>query len=69
VAGPCEHSNEPLGSIKGGEFYNFLMIIRFSGRTLLHGLVGWLVVWLCCYNRCRLSFECHACSYLKDFQL
>jgi hypothetical protein len=20
VAGPCEHSNKPLGSIKGGEF-------------------------------------------------
>jgi hypothetical protein len=22
VVGPCEHSNEPLGSIKGGEFFD-----------------------------------------------
>jgi hypothetical protein len=32
VAGSCEHSNEPLVCIEGGEF-------------LLHGL-GWLVSWL-----------------------
>jgi hypothetical protein len=24
VVGPCEHGNEPLGFIKGGEFLNYL---------------------------------------------
>jgi len=33
--GSCEHDNEPLGSIKGGDFPDQLN--SFSGLTLLHG--------------------------------
>ena len=34
MAGPCECGNEPSGSIKCGEFLDWL--VSFSGRTLLH---------------------------------
>jgi hypothetical protein len=40
VVGSCEHSNEPLGSIKGvggGGVWNIRVTISFS-RTLLHGV-------------------------------
>jgi hypothetical protein len=37
VAAACECDNEPLGSIKCGEFFDF------SGRTLLHGVT--LLCW------------------------
>jgi hypothetical protein len=38
VTGSCEHDNEPLGSIKDGEFLVYLnvLFISFSRRTLLH---------------------------------
>jgi hypothetical protein len=35
VVGPCEHGNEPSGSIKGGEFLDSV-IISFSRRTLFY---------------------------------
>jgi hypothetical protein len=37
----CEHSNEPLGSIKAGNFLTNCVTNSFSGRTLLNGV---------CYN-------------------
>jgi len=37
VAGSFEHRNEPLGSIKGGYFLDWLSDFSFS-RTLLHGV-------------------------------
>jgi hypothetical protein len=37
VVGPCEHGNEPSGSIKGGESHQ-LMATSFSRRILLHGV-------------------------------
>jgi hypothetical protein len=45
VADSCEHSNEPSGSIKGGNFFTSWVTVSFSRRTLLHGS-GWLVGWL-----------------------
>jgi hypothetical protein len=41
VAGCCEHSIAPSGSIKCEEFLTSWVTVNFSG-TLLHG-VGWLV--------------------------
>jgi hypothetical protein len=41
VAGHCEHSNERSGSIKGGEFLDYLSDSVFR-RTLLH-VVSYLV--------------------------
>jgi hypothetical protein len=38
VAGSFEHGNEPFGSIKGGEFLEYLMTISFSRSTLLHAV-------------------------------
>jgi hypothetical protein len=35
VAGPCEHGNEPSGSIKGEEFLDFLS----DCQSLLHGII------------------------------
>jgi hypothetical protein len=44
VAGSCEHSNEPLGSIKFGEFLDSRGPVSFTGRSLLlgvsHGAMG-----------------------------
>jgi hypothetical protein len=39
VAGSCEHSNEPLSSIKGGEFLEYL-------RDLVseEGILSWSLV-------------------------
>jgi len=37
--GSCEHGNEPLGFIKGGEFLNRWTNISFSRRALLNGLI------------------------------
>jgi hypothetical protein len=37
VAGPFEHSNEPLGSIKGRKFLDE-QTVSFSRGTLLHGV-------------------------------
>jgi hypothetical protein len=37
VVSSCEHSNETLGSIKGGKFLDWLNDYHFS-RTLLHGI-------------------------------
>jgi len=36
AAGSCEHCNEPLGSIKGGEFLDQLSNYIFS-KSVLHG--------------------------------
>jgi hypothetical protein len=36
MAGSCEHGNEPLDSIKGKEFHDYLRIISFSRWNLLH---------------------------------
>jgi hypothetical protein len=38
VAGCREQSNKPSGSIKGGEFLEGLVAVRFSRRTLLLGV-------------------------------
>jgi hypothetical protein len=38
VVGSCECGNEPSGSIKGREFFDYLMTIRFSRKTVLHGV-------------------------------
>ena len=37
MAGYCECGNEPSGSIKCGEFLDWLRPVRFSGRTVLEG--------------------------------
>jgi hypothetical protein len=37
VEGCCEHSKEPLGSMKCGEFVDYLTVI-FLRRVLLHGV-------------------------------
>jgi hypothetical protein len=51
VAGPCEHGNEPSGSIKGGEFFDQLdnswIFKKDSAPWSL--LVAWLVGWLVSY--------------------
>jgi len=36
VAGSCECGNEPLGSVKCGEFLDYLVSV--SRRTLPHGV-------------------------------
>lgn len=36
MAVSCEHGNEPLGCVKGGEFLSGLVTINFSSRTQLH---------------------------------
>jgi len=38
VAGTCECGNEPLGSIKCGEFLDYLRNGQLSRSTLLHGV-------------------------------
>jgi hypothetical protein len=38
VAGSCEHSNEPSCSIKAENFLAIQVNVRFSRRTLLHGI-------------------------------
>jgi hypothetical protein len=38
VAGYCECGNEPLGSVKYGEFLDWLRPVSFSGRTVLEGV-------------------------------
>jgi hypothetical protein len=38
VAGSCEHTNEPLGSIESVEFLASWVTVSFSRRTLLHGV-------------------------------
>jgi len=38
VVGPCEHCNEPSGSIKGEEFLDQLSDFSFSRRNLFHGI-------------------------------
>ena len=39
MAGSCEYGDEPSGSIKCGEFLEWLWtFFSFSGRTLLHGV-------------------------------
>jgi len=38
LAGYCECGNEPLGSIKCGEFLDWLRPLCFSGRTVLEGV-------------------------------
>jgi hypothetical protein len=49
VAGSCEHGNEPLDSMKDGNFLTGCPIISFSRRSLLHRVSlncasGWYVV-------------------------
>jgi hypothetical protein len=39
VAAPCEHDNEPSGSIRGGEFLDKPSDFNFSRRTLLHEII------------------------------
>lgn len=34
MAGPCEHCNEPLGSMKGGEFLDQLSVLLASVEGL-----------------------------------
>jgi hypothetical protein len=38
VVSCCECGNEPSGSIKCGEFLDYLRPVSFSRRTLLHGV-------------------------------
>jgi hypothetical protein len=38
VAGSCVYGDEPLGSIKCGEFLSSLGHFSFSGRTLFRGI-------------------------------
>jgi hypothetical protein len=38
VADSCEQSNGPSGSIKGGEYLDYVRTISFSRRTLVHGV-------------------------------
>jgi hypothetical protein len=38
VVGACERGDEPLGSIKHGNFLTSCKPVSFSGRTLLHGV-------------------------------
>jgi hypothetical protein len=37
VASPCDCGKEPSGSIKYGEFLDYLKTVRFSRKTMLHG--------------------------------
>jgi hypothetical protein len=39
VAGSCEHGNEPSGSIKVGEFLDYLNFYWLSRMTLLHVVI------------------------------
>ena len=49
MADACECGNEPSGSVKCGEFLDWLKLVSFSKRTLHHGVskkVGpCIVVW------------------------
>jgi hypothetical protein len=38
VVGSCEHGNETLDSMKGGEIFDQLSGYIFSGRALHHGV-------------------------------
>jgi hypothetical protein len=38
VVGSCEHGNQPLGSIKGGEVLNHLCDYQLLRRSLLHAV-------------------------------
>jgi hypothetical protein len=48
--GSCEHSNEPMGSIKGRLFWTSWVILSFSRRTLLCGVSHYG------YHSCFLSW-------------
>jgi hypothetical protein len=41
VEGSWGHGNEYSCSIKGGEFFDYLITISFTKRTLLHGVVSY----------------------------
>jgi len=44
VLGSCEYGNEPLGSIKGGEFWLAKQLLAFKDSAIwssLIGLLGW----------------------------
>jgi len=43
VASPCEYSNEPSSSIKGGNFLTSWVTVSFSTRTLTMQSVGYLL--------------------------
>jgi hypothetical protein len=38
MTGCCEHGNEPSGSLKGGEFLDYLNVCQLLKRDLLHGV-------------------------------
>jgi hypothetical protein len=39
MMGMCEHSNEPLGSIKADIFWTLIVTISFSRRSLHHEFI------------------------------
>jgi hypothetical protein len=55
VEGPCEHGNEPSGSIKCWKIFEWLRdwrllkkvsmeLVNFSSWTLLHGVNWWVLI-------------------------
>jgi hypothetical protein len=44
VAGACECGEERSGSIKRGEFLDYLQTVSFSRRTLLHGVSRYKII-------------------------
>jgi hypothetical protein len=41
MAGPCEHDNEPSGSIKGGELLDYLsVLLAFQGGLCFEEFVS-----------------------------
>jgi hypothetical protein len=55
VEGFCEHGNEPLGSVKVGEFLSSSATGSFSRRAQLHGVIYLFVtepVHGCRYSYC-----------------
>jgi hypothetical protein len=49
VAGSCGHHNECLGSIKDGEFLDYVTV-SFSRGTLLHGVSCTLIWYVCLFG-------------------
>jgi hypothetical protein len=58
--GSCEHGNEPLGSIKAGNFFTNCVTVSFSRRTVLFGVS---YNYFCIFISTIISFQKHG-SYV-----
>jgi hypothetical protein len=62
VAGSCKHSNEPLGSIKGGGFLDFLSDYQLLRKDFaLWSLLSWLVGQLSLRAYVNMIAHLHVC--------